>query len=80
MPKNLCFLELQCYNTIAIAQVCFRDVLMLARSLISVPAPRPKRRRENAENFAFLSAVMLEYYSYYTGVFCKCFNACMHLN
>jgi len=54
MPKILCFLALQCYNTIAIAQVCFRDVLMLVRSgLISVPALREKRRRENAENFAF---------------------------
>jgi len=37
--------------------------LMLVRSLISVPAPREKRCRENAENFAFLSAVMLEYHS-----------------
>ena len=80
MPKILRFLALQCYNTIAIAQVCFRDILMLARSLISVAAPRPKRRRENAENFAFLSAAMLECYSYFTGVFCKCFNACAHLN
>jgi len=76
MPKILCFLALQCYNTIAIAQVHFRDILMLACSLISVLAPRPKRRRENAENFAFLSAAMLECYSYFTGVFCKCFNAC----
>ena len=60
MPKILCFLALQCYNTIAIAQLCFRDVLMLVRSgLISVPAPREKRRRENAENFVFLSAAML---------------------
>jgi len=80
MPKFLCFLALQCYNTIAIAQVCFRDVLMLVRSLISVPALSPKRRRENAENFAFLSTEMLECYSYFTGVFCKCFNACAHLN
>ena len=37
MPKILRFLALQCYNAIAIAQVCVRDVLMLARSLISVP-------------------------------------------
>jgi len=80
MPKILRFLALQCYNTIAIAQVCFRDVLMLARSLISVPAPRPKRRRENAENFAVLSAAMLEYYSYCTGVLCEYFNACAQLN
>jgi len=80
MPKILRFLALQCYNAIAIAQVCVRDVLMLARSLISVPAPRPKRHRENAENFVFLSAAMLECYSYFTGVFCKCFNACAHLN
>jgi len=81
MLKILCFLALQCYNTIAIAQVCFRDVLMLVCSgLISVPAPRPKRRRENAENFAFLSAAMLECYSYFTGVFCICFNACVQLN
>jgi len=36
---------------------------MLARTLISMAVPRPKRRRENAENFAFLSAAMLEYYS-----------------
>ena len=57
MPKILRFLTLQCYNTIAIAQVCFRDVLMLVCSgLISVAAPRPKRRRENAENFVFLRA------------------------
>jgi len=42
---------------------------MLVRSLISVPALREKQRWENVENFVFLSAVMLEYYSYYTGVF-----------
>jgi len=59
MLKFLCFLALQCYNTIAIAQVCFRNVLMLARSLLSVPALRPKRRRENAEIFAFLRVAML---------------------
>jgi len=80
MPRCLRFLALQCYNTIAIAQVCFRDVLMLVRSLISVPAPSPKRRQENAEFFAFLSAAMSEYYSYFTGVFCKIFNACAQLN
>jgi len=53
--ENFVFLSTaMLYNTIAIAQVCFRDVLMLVRSgLISVPAPREKRRRENAENFAF---------------------------
>ena len=59
MPKILRFLALQCYNTIAISQGYFVNVLMLARSLINVAAPRPKRRRENAENFAFLSAAML---------------------
>jgi len=80
MPKFLRFLALQCYNTIAIAQVCFRDVLMLVRSLISMPALREKRRRENAKNFAFLSAAMSEYYSYFTGVFCKIFNAFVQLN
>jgi len=80
MLKILHFLALQYYNTIAIAQVCFRDVFMLACSLISVLVPRPKRRQENAEKFAFLSTAMLECYSYFTGVFCKCFNACAHLN
>jgi len=80
MPKILRFLALQYQNTIAISQGYFVNVLMLVHSLISMLAPREKRCRENAENFAFLSAVMLEYYSYYTGVFCKCFNACTQLN
>jgi len=52
---------------------------MLVHTLISVP-PRPKRHRESAENFAFLSAAMLEYYSYRTAVLCEYFNACMQLN
>ena len=68
------------YSTIAISQGYFVKFLMLVRTLISMLAPREKRRQENTENFAFLSAVTLEYYSYYTGVFCKCFNACMQLN
>ena len=69
MPEILRFLALQCWNAIAISQGYFINVLMLVRSLISMPALREQRRRENAENFAFLSAVMLEYYSYFTGVF-----------
>ena len=53
---------------------------MLAHSLISMLLPRPKRCQENAKNFAFVSPAMVEYYSYFTGVFCKCFNACAQLN
>jgi len=53
---------------------------MVACNVISVPVPRPKRRREDAGNFAFLSAAMLECYSYCTGIFLKCFNGCAQLN
>jgi hypothetical protein len=35
-----------------------------------------KRRRDNAGNLRFVSAAMLEYYSYHTKLFYKCFNAC----
>jgi len=55
MPKILCFLALQCYNTIAIAQVCFRDVFMLVCSgLISVPAPREKGAERMPKILRFL--------------------------
>ena len=49
----LIFWQLHNYDTV--------NVLMLRHCVISLP--RPKRRRENAENFAFLGAVMLEYHS-----------------
>jgi len=45
---------LHCYNTIAIAQRYFANVLMLAHNIINMP--RTERRRENAENFDFLHA------------------------
>jgi len=66
----LIFWQLHHYDTV--------NILMLRHCVISLP--RTERHRENAEKFAFLSAAMSEYYSYFTEVFCKCFNACAHLN